>query len=86
MIVIWGRKPAWTSVHLVAMLRDAKQPGAVLTDAVRPETVLIYEGGWDSLGGSVNRLTSDDLSDMGESATYHDVRCRLSRMGGAQRR
>jgi anaerobic selenocysteine-containing dehydrogenase len=58
---------------------------AVLTDAVRPEAVLIYEGGWDSLGGSVNRLTSDELSDMGESATYYDVRCRLSKAGDRPR-
>jgi anaerobic selenocysteine-containing dehydrogenase len=49
----------------------------VLTDMVGPGTVLIYEGWWERLGGSVNRLTSDELSDMGESATYYDVRCRL---------
>jgi anaerobic selenocysteine-containing dehydrogenase len=54
---------------------------AVITDTLGPETVLIYEGWWDSLGGSVNRLTSDQLSDMGESATYYDVRCRLVKVG-----
>jgi len=54
---------------------------AVITDTLGPETVLIYEGWWDSLGGSVNRLTSDELSDMGESATYYDVRCRLVKVG-----
>jgi anaerobic selenocysteine-containing dehydrogenase len=49
----------------------------VLTDKVRSDTALIYEGWWDRLGGSVNRLTSDALTDVGESASYYDVRCRL---------
>jgi anaerobic selenocysteine-containing dehydrogenase len=48
-----------------------------LSDGLREDTVLIYEGWWDRLGGSVNRLTGDGLSDMGESATYYDARCRL---------
>jgi len=48
-----------------------------LSDALREDTVLIYEGWWDRLGGSVNRLTGDDLSDMGESATFHDARCKI---------
>ena len=48
-----------------------------LSDALREDTVLIYEGWWDRLGGSVNRLTGDGLSDMGESATFYDTRCRL---------
>ena len=57
----------------------------VITDTLGPETVLVYEGWWDSLGGSVNRLTSDELSDMGESATYYDVRCRLVKVGDGVR-
>jgi anaerobic selenocysteine-containing dehydrogenase len=48
-----------------------------LSDALREDTVLIYEGWWDRLGGSVNRLTGDELSDMGESATFYDARCRI---------
>ncbi len=55
---------------------------AAVTEALGPESVLIYEGWWDRLGGSVNRLTSDELSDMGESATYYDVRCRLMKVEG----
>jgi anaerobic selenocysteine-containing dehydrogenase len=42
-------------------------------------TVVIYEGTWDRLGGTVNRLTSDELSDDGLCATYNDVRCGLER-------
>jgi anaerobic selenocysteine-containing dehydrogenase len=48
-----------------------------LSDALREDTVLIYEGWWDRLGGSVNRLTGDGVSDMGESATFYDTRCRI---------
>lgn len=48
-----------------------------VSDALREDTVLIYEGWWDRLGGSVNRLTGDELSDMGENATFYDARCRI---------
>jgi anaerobic selenocysteine-containing dehydrogenase len=51
----------------------------VVGGEVRDDTVLIYEGGWDRLGGTVNRLTPDTLSDGGNSATYYDVRCGLER-------
>lgn len=44
-------------------------------------TAVVYEGTWDRLGGTVNRLTSDELSDDGSCATYNDVRCRLERVG-----
>jgi anaerobic selenocysteine-containing dehydrogenase len=50
---------------------------ARIADAVGPHVVRIYEGSWASLGGSVNRLTSDDLSDQGLCATYNDVYCRV---------
>ncbi len=53
----------------------------VVTDIVRDDTVLVYEGSWDKLGGSVNRLTPDALSDGGASATYYDVRCSLAKAG-----
>jgi anaerobic selenocysteine-containing dehydrogenase len=49
-----------------------------ITDAIRPGVISIYEGWWEKLGGSVNRLTSDRLSDKGLSATYNDVRCRFT--------
>jgi anaerobic selenocysteine-containing dehydrogenase len=51
----------------------------VISDRVRDDTVLVYEGGWDRLGGTVNRLTSDTLSDGGNSATYYDVKCSLTK-------
>ena len=53
---------------------------AAITDAVRDDTVVIYEGTWDSLGGTVNRLTSDSLSAKGLCATYHDSRCVIRRV------
>lgn len=52
---------------------------AAIGDDVRDDTLLIYEGLWDRLGGTVNRLTSDALSDGGTSATYYDVRCNLTK-------
>ncbi len=52
-----------------------------LSAALRMDTVLIYEGWWDRLGGSVNRLTGDELSDMGENATFNDARCRIVKKG-----
>jgi anaerobic selenocysteine-containing dehydrogenase len=58
----------------------------VPSDVVPDGAVLIYEGWWDKLGGSVNRLTSDEVSDMGLSATYYDVRCKLSKVEEAERR
>jgi anaerobic selenocysteine-containing dehydrogenase len=56
---------------------------AAVGGRVRDDTVLIYEGWWDRLGGSVNRLTPDTLSDGGNSATYYDARCSLRRVGPA---
>jgi anaerobic selenocysteine-containing dehydrogenase len=50
-----------------------------VSDTLREDTVLIYEGWWDRLGGSVNRLTGDELSDMGENATYYDAKCKIVR-------
>jgi anaerobic selenocysteine-containing dehydrogenase len=46
---------------------------------VRDDTIVIYEGTWEQLGGSVNRLTSDELSDRGLSATYNDTMCNISK-------
>jgi anaerobic selenocysteine-containing dehydrogenase len=55
--------------------------GAVeIAESLRADTVVIYEGWWDRLGGSVNRLTPDAVSDMGLSATYYDIRCNLSKV------
>jgi anaerobic selenocysteine-containing dehydrogenase len=53
---------------------------AKIDEAVGPSMVVVCEGSWDGLGGSVNRLTSDQLSDQGECATYNDVMCRVSRV------
>ncbi len=53
---------------------------ASVDEAVGPHIVMIYEGSWDGLGGSVNRLTSDELSDDGLCATYNDVLCRIHKV------
>jgi anaerobic selenocysteine-containing dehydrogenase len=52
---------------------------AAVSDAVRHDTVVIYEGSWDCLGGTVNRLTPDTLSAKGLCATYYDSRCSIRR-------
>jgi anaerobic selenocysteine-containing dehydrogenase len=65
----------------VETLRGRLECEAVIDSSLRADTVVIYEGWWDQLGGSANRLTSDVLSDMGESATYYDVRCRVLKSG-----
>lgn len=48
-----------------------------ITASLRQDTLVIHEGWWEHLGGSVNRLTPDSLSDAGLSATYNDVMCRI---------
>ncbi len=44
--------------------------------AVPEGVVMIYEGWWHK-SGSVNFLTADSLSDMGEQAAYYDTFCNL---------
>ncbi len=48
--------------------------------ALRDDVVVIHEGTWEMMGGSVNRLTSDELSDEGLCATYNDLACSLSKV------
>jgi anaerobic selenocysteine-containing dehydrogenase len=55
---------------------------AEVREGIHAETVMIYEGTWDRLGGGVNRLTPDEVSDQGLSATYNGARCTLTRVGG----
>ena len=53
---------------------------ARIDSSLRDDVVVIPEGSWEMSGGAVNRLTSDDLSDEGECATYNDAACNLSRV------
>jgi anaerobic selenocysteine-containing dehydrogenase len=55
-----------------------------ISGSPRDDTVVVFEGTWESLGGSANRLTSDRLTDMGLSATYFDTACRLRRAGSGE--
>ncbi|HEC83269.1 MAG TPA: hypothetical protein ENI46_02135, partial [Firmicutes bacterium] len=53
---------------------------ARIDSSLRDDVVVIPEGSWEMSGGAVNRLTSDDLSDEGECATYNDAACNVSRV------
>ena len=46
--------------------------------------VIKMDQGWWHQSGSVNRLTSDALSDMGENAAYHESFCRIDPLGEDQ--
>jgi anaerobic selenocysteine-containing dehydrogenase len=45
-------------------------------DRIGSEIVMIYQGWWHK-SGSVNLLTDDGVSDMGEQAAYYDCFCRV---------
>lgn len=62
----------------VSTLQGSLECTVTISSRVRDDTIVIYEGTWESLGGSVNRLTSDDLSDSGLSAVYNDVMCGIT--------
>jgi anaerobic selenocysteine-containing dehydrogenase len=63
------------------MVRVASPRGALAarlaTDAGLLPGILKIHQGWWHRSGSVNRLTSDTLSDMGENAAYHESFCRI---------
>jgi anaerobic selenocysteine-containing dehydrogenase len=50
---------------------------AAVTDRVRRDTVLIYQGSWAAYGGGVNVLTPQYLPDMGLGTPFYDCMCRL---------
>ncbi len=43
----------------------------------RNDIIVLYEGIWETSGGSVNRLTSEQMSDHGECATFNDIPCNI---------
>lgn len=50
-----------------------------VSDSVPPDTVLVYEGWWHQSGASVNNLTADHLTDMGNQAAFYDCLCRIEK-------
>lgn len=43
----------------------------------RDDIVVLHEGVWEISGGSVNRLTSEEMSDHGKCASFNDVPCNI---------
>ena len=83
--------PPVASIHPAEAARRHLSPGRMMriasprghiaarlaTDAgLLPGIVKIHQGWWHR-SGSVNRLTGDVLSDMGENAAYHESFCRI---------
>lgn len=47
-----------------------------ISEDIGDDIIMIYEGWWHK-SGSVNLLTPDDISDMGEQAVYYECFCRV---------
>ncbi len=54
-----------------------------ISDDIGDDTVMIYEGWWHR-SGSVNILTTDDVSDIGSQATYYESFCRIENINSIQ--
>ena len=51
-----------------------------VSNAVPPDTVLVYQGWWKASGAAVNMLTPDRLTDFGNQAAYYDCLCRVEKL------
>jgi len=51
-----------------------------ISDAVPPDTVVVYQGWWEESGAAVNKLTADRLTDFGNQAAYYDCLCRVDKL------
>jgi anaerobic selenocysteine-containing dehydrogenase len=51
------------------------------SENIQDDMVMIYQGWWHQ-NGSVNVLTEDILSDIGNQAAYYDCFCRIERANG----
>ncbi|MEW6697880.1 MAG: molybdopterin-containing oxidoreductase family protein [Bacillota bacterium] len=51
---------------------------AAISDTVRRDTVLVYQGHWARHGNGVNHLTPQHTPDMGLGTPYYDCLCRVS--------
>jgi anaerobic selenocysteine-containing dehydrogenase len=52
-----------------------------ISDKAQKGVLYMKEGWWLKNGGSVNRLTSNEVSDIGNQATYNECRCRIEKLG-----
>jgi anaerobic selenocysteine-containing dehydrogenase len=51
-----------------------------ISDAMPPDTVMVYQGWWEASGAAVNKLTPDRLTDFGSQAAYYDCLCRVEKL------
>jgi anaerobic selenocysteine-containing dehydrogenase len=51
-----------------------------ISDAMPPDTVMVYQGWWEESGAAVNKLTPDRLTDFGSQAAYYDCLCRVEKL------
>lgn len=63
---------------VVATRRGEAVFKAVISDIVRPDTVLVYQGHWARHGNGVNHLTPQFIPDMGLGTPYYDCLCRVT--------
>ncbi len=70
-----------TAGELIAIssVRGSIKAKAVISEQVSPETVMVYQGWWQSSGAAVNNLTPDRLTDLGCQAAYYDCLCRIDK-------
>ncbi|GAB6181559.1 molybdopterin-dependent oxidoreductase [Desulfotomaculum defluvii] len=61
----------------VATQRGQAKFTTVLSNKLRRDTVLIYQGFWSSHGNNVNTLTPQYIPDMGLGTPYYDCLCRI---------
>jgi anaerobic selenocysteine-containing dehydrogenase len=52
-----------------------------ISDKAQKGVLYMKEGWWLKNGGSVNSLTSNEVSDIGNQATYNECRCRIEKLG-----
>jgi len=69
------------SIVFVETKRGKIQVIITITEAVPPKTVMVYEGWWHQSGASVNKLTADYRTDMGDQAAFYDCLCRIVKTG-----
>jgi anaerobic selenocysteine-containing dehydrogenase len=52
-----------------------------ISDKIQKGVLYMKEGWWFKNGGSVNRLTPHEISDIGNQATYNECRCKIVKLG-----
>lgn len=51
-----------------------------IKQGIHPQTVVMEQGGWKRMGGSVNDLTSNQSADLGISTSVYDCVCNLEKI------